>query len=109
MTAERTSEETCCGNEKAVPVLEDLVPIAAMIGAGCESCTARMVKRALRHGSPEPLIEKTLGVVAEVTAAECFATAVGAEVVDRMKQSLRAGRTALDQNHRPTDAPTCGG
>jgi hypothetical protein len=108
MAAERTTDKQCCGSDPGRPVLEDLVPIAAVIGAGCEPCAARMVERALRHGSPGPLIERTLGVIAHVSAADCFTRAVGAEVVGRMERSLRAGRKALRRDSPGGDATCCG-
>ena len=106
MPAERAMDEQCCGSETAGAALEDLVPIAAVVGAGCERCAARMVERALRRGISEPLIERTLGIVAQVSTAECFATAVGVEVVDRMRRSLLAGREALGRRETPPAEPT---
>ena len=106
MAAERASDERCPGEETAPPVLEDLVPIAAVVGAGCEPCAARMVERALERGSSKPLIQRTLGILAEVSDARCFAAAVGPEIVDRMKRSLRAGRKALDRREPPREDHT---
>jgi alkylhydroperoxidase/carboxymuconolactone decarboxylase family protein YurZ len=108
MAAERAIDERCPGEEAVPPVLEDLVPIAAVVGAGCEPCAARMVGRALQRGSSKPLVQRTLGILAEVSAAKCFAAAVGPEIVDRMKRSLRAGRKALDDHESPHEDPTCG-
>jgi hypothetical protein len=68
-----------------------------------------MVERALERGSSEPLIRRTLGILAEVSAAKCFAAAVGPEVVDRMKRSLRAGRESLDGREPPREDSTCRG
>jgi hypothetical protein len=65
-----------------------------------------MVERALQGGSSEPLIRRTLGILAEVSAATCFAAAVGPEIVDGMKRSLRAGRKALDNHESPREGPT---
>jgi hypothetical protein len=107
MVAERAMDGQCCGSDTAGSALEDLVPIAAVIGAGCEPCAATMVERALRRGRPGPLIERTLGIVAQVGRAECFAAAVGVEVVDRMRRSLRAGREALGRREAPGSEPTC--
>ena len=107
MAGERASDERCPGEETVPPVLEDLLPIAAVVGAGCEPCAARLVEQALRRGASKPLIQRTLGILAEVSAARCFAAAVGPEVVERMKRSLRAGREALDNHEYPQEDPTC--
>ena len=109
MTAVQAIDERCPGAEATPPALEDLVPIAAVIGAGCEPCAARMVERALQRGSSKPLIQRTLGILAEVGAAKCFAAAVGPEIVDRMKRSLRAGRKALDDHEPPREDSRCRG
>ncbi len=109
MATERAIDERRREEETAPPALEDLVPIAAVIGAGCEPCAARMVARALQRGSSEPLIERTLGILAAVSAAKCFGAAVGPEIVDRMQRSLQAGREALDRREPPRADPACCG
>jgi alkylhydroperoxidase/carboxymuconolactone decarboxylase family protein YurZ len=109
MAAERAIDEGRPGEETVPPGLEDLVPIAAVVGAGCEPCAARMVERALQHGSSKPLVRRTLGILAEVSAAGCFAAAVGPEIVDRMNRSLRAGRRALDGHESPREGPSSSG
>jgi hypothetical protein len=81
--------------ETSAPKLEDLVPIAVVIAAGCERCAERMVRRALQQGSPRRLVERTLGIVAHVRSTDCFVAAVGPEVVARMDKPLEAGRRAL--------------
>ncbi len=83
------------GRETASPVLEDLISLAAVIGAGCEPCAERMVGRALQHQEAKPFVERSLAILAGVSAAKCFAAAVGQEAVDRMRRSLRAARNAL--------------
>lgn len=77
------------------PRLEDLIPIAVVIAAGCETCAQRMIQRALQQGSTKPLIKRTLGIVAHLRTLDCFAQAVGPEVVARMKGPLQAGERAL--------------
>lgn len=77
--------------------LEDLIPIAVVIAAGCESCAEKMVTRALERGSSVRHIEKTLGSVAHLQKLDCLAQAVGAEVVARMEKPLAAGRRTLQQ------------
>jgi hypothetical protein len=97
MPAERANEARHAGPETTSPFLEDLVSLAAVIGAGCEPCAERMVERALQHEDVKPLVEGTLTILAGISAARCFADAVGPETADRMKRSLRAGRNALDR------------
>jgi len=91
----------------ASPALEDLIPLAAVIGAGCAPCAERMVARALVREDARPLVERTLAILAGVSGAKCFEDAVGPETVDRMKRSLRSGRRALDRTRR--DETTCCG
>jgi hypothetical protein len=99
MGAER-SDGRDAGEVVATPLLEDLIPLAAVIGAGCEPCAERMVARALAHEDAGPLVERTLAILAEVSGAKCFEGAVGPEAVVRMKRSLRAGHKALDRTRR---------
>jgi len=82
-------------SEPETPRLEDLVPIAVVIAAGCEPCAEKMVQRALRRGSAVPLIERTLGIVAHIRSRDCFAQAVGPVVIARMERPLEAGKKAL--------------
>ncbi len=82
-------------SEPAASGLEDLIPIAVVIGAGCEACAASLVQRARGRGTPDALIARALGVVARVCAAECLVRALGPEAVGRMRRSLRAGEEAL--------------
>ncbi len=83
--------------DAVAPMLEDLVPLAAVIGAGCEPCAASLVERALQREGERPALERTLRILAGVARAECLADNVGPEVIERMKRSLRAGRQALDR------------
>jgi len=106
MAAERADGRDT-GQVTASPVLEDLIPLAAVIGAGCGPCAERMVARALVREDARPLVERTLSILAGVSGAKCFEDAVGPETVDRMKRSLRSGRRALDRTRR--DETTCCG
>jgi hypothetical protein len=77
------------------PNLEDLILIAIVIAAGCESCAENAVARALEHGSPGGQIQKALQIIAKIQKLDCFAKAVGPEVVARMERPLAAGRRTL--------------
>jgi alkylhydroperoxidase/carboxymuconolactone decarboxylase family protein YurZ len=92
---EPVSQEVRSG--RAMPWLEDLIPIAVVISAGCERCAQSMVQRALRRGGAQLLIERTLGIIEHVGSAECLAQAVGPDVIARMETSLRAARRALSE------------
>ncbi len=80
--------------------LQDLIPIAMVIVGGCEPCAENMVKRALKQGSSWQDIDKTLRIVAGLQALDCFAKAVGPEVIARMEKPLAAGRRTLDNAPR---------
>jgi hypothetical protein len=107
MAEERADERHADQEDTIAPALEDLLPLAAVIGAGCEPCAERMVERALRHEDARPLVARTLAILGGVSGSRCFADAMGPEAVDRMKRSLRAGRTALEKA-RTEDAQCCG-
>jgi hypothetical protein len=108
MSAEQAAHESA-SVESSAPGLEDLIPIAVVIGAGCERCTESLVQRALRRGTPEALIARTLAIVARVSSVECLARAVGPEVVGRIRRSLQAGERVLRQSHgRVKDGGCCG-
>jgi alkylhydroperoxidase/carboxymuconolactone decarboxylase family protein YurZ len=95
MTTAEPAGRECCSTERETPRLEDLIPIAVVVAAGCESCAERMVRRAQEQGSPKSLIERTLGIVAHLRSLECLAQAVGPEVIARMEKPLEAGRKTL--------------
>ena len=109
-TDERTGSASCgCSAEASAPreeqrarpaiqpKLEDLVPIAVVIAAGCEPCAERMVRRALEQGSAPEHIAKVLGIVAHMQKLDCLLEAVGAEAVAHMEKPLAAGRRTLQQ------------
>jgi hypothetical protein len=87
--------------------LEDLIPIAVVIAAGCEPCAERMVERALSQGTPGHLVRRTLGIVARARSTECFVQAVGPEVIARMEKPLQAGRRALREAGLSTKERKC--
>ena len=87
--------------------LQDLVPIVMVIVGGCESCAEKMVGRALAEGSSWQDIDRTLRIVAGMQKMDCFANAVGPEVLARMEKPLAAGRRTLASAIARTTA-TCG-
>lgn len=87
--------------------LEDLIPIAVVIAAGCESCAGRMVERALREGSTPRGIERSLRIVEHQRSLDCFRSAVGPDVVARMEKPLEAARKTLAAA-RPAGDDCCG-
>ena len=79
------------------PKLQDLIPIVMVIVGGCEPCAESTIKRALQQGSSWEDIDKTLQIVANMQRLDCFAKAVGPDVVARMEKPLAAGRRTLQQ------------
>ncbi len=79
------------------PKLQDLIPIVMVIVGGCETCAERLVTRALQEGSSWQDIDKTLRIVADMQRRDCFANAVGLDVVTRMEKPLAAGQRTLQQ------------
>ena len=98
-TTSTTTEQT-----KRGPRLQDLIPIVMVIVGGCEPCAEKTVTRALREGSSWEDIDKTLRIVANTQTLDCFAKAVGPEVVARMQNPLAAGRRALQAASMPAAA-----
>jgi hypothetical protein len=105
---QNTQSNTRCGCAQAGPVvnetmsqsaggvkLEDLIPIAVVIAAGCEPCSQRMVERALAQGSSRKHIQKVVGIVASMQKLECLADAVGPDVLARMEKPLAMARRTL--------------
>ncbi len=78
--------------------LEDLIPIAVVIAAGCEPCAERMVRRALESGAPQRDVRKVLGIVSALGRQECFAKAVGTDAVARMERPLERGKKTLSDH-----------
>jgi len=77
--------------------LQDLIPITMVIVGGCEPCAEKMVIRALEQGSSWKDIDKTLRIIADMQRRDCFAKAVGTEVVARMEKPLAAGWRTLQE------------
>ena len=84
-----------CGETDIGADLENLIPIAVVIAAGCEPFVENMVRRALDQGSTAKDIRKTLGLVAHLQDLDCLAENVGAEVLSRMEKPLAAGKRTL--------------
>jgi hypothetical protein len=86
------------GAERVVDQLEDLIPIAVVIAAGCERCAQNMVRRALMQGVGRASIRRTLGIVAHMQRLACFEEALGAEAVARMVKPILAAKRALGED-----------
>ena len=82
---------------KSEAKLQNLIPIAMVIVGGCEPCAEKMVMRALKQGSSWQDIEKTLKITANMQRTDCFAKAVGTDVIARMEKPLAAGWRTLQQ------------
>ena len=79
------------------PRLQGLIPIVMVIVGGCEPCAENLVTRALRQGSSLQDIDMTLRIIADILKRDCFAKAVGTDVLARMEKPLAAGWKALRQ------------
>jgi hypothetical protein len=65
-----------------------------------------MVRRALQEGSSRWEVLKTIAIVEHLHGAECFRSAIGQDVRDRMVKPLaRARQTAEDGAGEGTDGP----
>ena len=82
---------------KSETKLQDLIPIAMVIVGGCEPCAEKMITRALGQGSSWQHIDKTLRIIADMQKRDCFAKAVGRDVVARMDKPLAAGWRTLKE------------
>lgn len=88
--------------------LQDLIPIVMVIVGGCESCAEKMVARALNEGCAWQEIDRTLRIVGGMQKMDCFANAVGPEVLDRMDKPLAAGWRTLKMAISPGGPTACG-
>jgi hypothetical protein len=84
------------------PILQSLIPIAVVIAAGCEPCAERMVRRALKDGSPRRQVLKVIGIVEHLHGSECFRTAVSPDVRERMVKPLARARTTAEEGAAET-------
>ena len=102
------SGSTQSDDQKAEARLQGLIPIVMVIVGGCETCAEKMVSRALNDGCNWLDIDRTLRITAGMQKLDCFAKAVGPEVVSRMNRPLAAGRKTLDMAKMPRQPETCG-
>ena len=102
------SGSTQSDDQKTEPRLQELIPIVMVIVGGCETCAEKMVARALNEGCDWLDIDRTLRIAAGMQKLDCFAKAVGPEVVSRMDKPLAAGRRALEMAKMPRQPETCG-
>lgn len=97
----RTDASVNATGESEVPAavpegnLEDVILIATVIAAGCEPCAEKAVAQALEHGSSRRHVERALDIIAKIQKLDCFAKAIGPDVVARMERPLAAGRRIL--------------
>jgi Carboxymuconolactone decarboxylase family len=105
----RESRHEGPAEERRAHHLDDLIPIAVVIAAGCEPCAAKMVNRALDQGCSRGQIARTLEVVSHLRSLECLVQAVGPEVVSRMERPLASGRQALREAGKVTESRGCCG
>lgn len=95
-------------DQKTEARLQGLIPIVMVIVGGCETCAEKMVSRALNDGCNWLDIDRTLRITAGMQKLDCFAKAVGPEVVSRMDKPLAAGRKTLEMAKMPRRPETCG-
>ena len=88
--------------------LQELIPIVMVIVGGCETCAEKMVARALNEGCAWQEIDRTLRITAGMQKLDCFANAVGPEVVARMNKPLAAGRKTLEMAKPTRTVAGCG-
>jgi len=77
--------------------LNDLIPIAVVIAAGCEPCAEKMVRRALEQGASPERIGHVLRIVSSMQKLDCFALALGIDAIRRMEKPLAAAEKTLQQ------------
>ena len=94
-------------DQKAEARMQDLIPIVMVIVGGCESCAEKMVSRALNNGCAWQDIDRTLRITAGMQKLDCFANAVGPEVVLRMDKPLASGRRTLEKAMTPSEQAAC--
>jgi alkylhydroperoxidase/carboxymuconolactone decarboxylase family protein YurZ len=107
--ATSTARESEPTQRRAEVRLQDLIPIVMVIVGGCEPCAEKTVGRALQDGSSSQDVDRTLRIVEHMQGLDCFAKAVGGEVLERMEKPLAAGRRTLEAMQRASVCTTdCG-
>jgi hypothetical protein len=99
------TEKHSCGSgpePRDQPILQDLIPIAVVIAAGCEPCAEKMVCRALKEGSSQRQVLKAIAIVESVLSLECFQAAISQDVRERMVKPL--ARARLTAEEKPAEA-----
>ena len=86
------------------PRLQDLIPIAAVIVGGCETCAEKTVGRAIKEGASFEDIQKTLRILAGLQKMDCFVKAIGREVIARMDKPLGAAERTLREAMHSSNA-----
>ncbi len=109
MTPAQTTTRQTHSNAQAAGRLEDLIPVAVAVAAGCEPCTERAIRRALERGNPNHAVARTLAIVGHIRGRDCFAEAVGREVVARMGGPLQTGERTLAATQAAAAEPRCCG
>ncbi len=100
MTPDTQNQPCGCGPETRPsdqPTLQNLIPIALVIAAGCEPCAEKMVRRALQEGSSRREVLKTIGIVEHLHGSECFRSAIAQEIRDRMEKPLARARQTAEE------------
>lgn len=108
MTRTETTTQQTDSKAQAAGRLEDLIPVAVAVAAGCEPCTERAIRRALEHGSPTHAVARTLAIVGHIRGRDCFAEAVGREAVARMGGPLQTGERTLAAAQAAAEPRCCG-
>ncbi len=92
----KESKISCC--PLAEVKLEDLVPIAIVITAGCEKCTQKFINNAIANGCSKEQVKEIVSIVDSIHQLDCFQKAVGQEIVNRMKKPLEVAKEILEKN-----------
>jgi len=86
--------ERCCVPQ--TDRMEDLIPIAVVIGVGCKPCTKFYINKALEKGCLKDDLKKVISIAESLEKSECLRKAVGEEQVDRMKEPLKIAKELLE-------------
>ncbi len=84
-------------SRKPDPILQDLVPIAVVIGCGCEPCAEAAVMRALKQGSSPRHVQELLRIVSCMCTLDCLIRSVGSDRMVRMEKALSAATKTIQK------------